>query len=72
MVYDNLTQDGFKELLVDFNLDYLLDLHDELIEKNYYLGIMQKSKSNNFIHCILESFILIHQENVRPIEDNNI
>lgn len=69
---DILTQDGFKELMLDFNMNFLLDLHEELIEKYRYVGIMQKSKSPNFIHCIMNSIHLVYQENVKPIEDDII
>lgn len=65
-----MTQDSFKELMLDFNMSFLLDLHEELIEKYRYSGIMQKSKSPNFIHCIMKSIYLVYQENVKPIEDD--
>lgn len=67
---DSLTQDSFKELLLDFNLNFLLDMHEQLIDQYRFLGIMQKSKSSNFIHCIMDSIYLVYQENIKPIEDD--
>lgn len=67
---DIITQDNFKELLLDFNMNFLLDLHEQLIDKYIFLGIMQKSKSTDFIHCIMSSINLVYQENTKPIEDD--
>ena len=67
---DIITQDNFKELLLDFNMNFLLDLHEQLIDKYILLGIMQNSKSPDFIHCIINSINLVYQENTKPIEDD--
>ena len=68
---ESFTQDSFKELMLDFNMNFLLDVHDQLINKYEHLGIMQKSQSSNFIHCIMNSVYLVYQENIKPIEDDN-
>lgn len=61
------TNDCFLELMHDFNIDFLLDLHEDIREKYFYLGLMQKSKSIDFIDCIMNSVVLTNQENHKPI-----
>lgn len=65
-----ITQDNFNELFLDFNMNFLLDLHEQLIDKYFFLGILQKSKSSDFIHCIMSSITLVYQEKNKPIEDD--
>ena len=45
-----------KEIMIDFNLDFLIDVHENLKERYYYTGLMQKSKSPDFIQTIFEHF----------------
>jgi|TARA_Y100000389_G_scaffold105527_1_gene102436 hypothetical protein len=49
-----LSETQLKEIMIDFNLDFLLDVHESLKEKYFYTGLMQKSKSPDFIHTIID------------------
>lgn len=68
-----MTPDAFIETLFDINSDMLLDLHQELKERYYMSGIMEDSKSMDFIQCILDSIIINKNKTLthsQPIQEN--
>lgn len=63
--------DSFLELMYDFNGEMLIDLHEDLKEQYVYLGIMENSRSCDFIHCILDALILLKDDSFKPIINND-
>jgi hypothetical protein len=53
----NLSLDTLTELMFDLNYEFLIDIHDELKEDCYYLGLFQFSQSPQFIQTILDNVI---------------
>lgn len=67
MSNEYFTYDCFMELMHDFNVDFLLDLYEDIKEQYFYLGIMQNSKSVHFIDCIMKSVVLTNLDSHKPI-----
>jgi|TARA_B110000261_G_scaffold91062_2_gene103694 hypothetical protein len=57
--------DELKELLIDYNLTFLLNTHEHLCEKYAYFGLLTNSKSPWFIQTMVEHVIF---ENVFILE----
>ena len=61
----NLTSSNheLKELFLDYNMNYLLNIHDDL-ERYHELGIFNSSKSYNFIEIFMDNlYFSIDDEN---------
>jgi hypothetical protein len=57
--------DELKELLIDYNLTFLLNTHEHLCEKYAYFGLLTNSQSPWFIQTMVEHVIF---ENVFILE----
>ena len=65
----NLSHIELIELMIDFNLDFLIDVHESLKERYFHAGLMQKSNSPDFIHTIFDHFKFDYEDDSTNDED---
>ena len=50
--------DLVKETFLDYNLNTLIDIHENIKDKNENNGFLNNSTSNKFINCVIQNIII--------------
>jgi hypothetical protein len=66
-----LNPSELKEIMIDFNIDFLIDVHDFLKDRYHLTGLFQKSKSSDFIHTIFDHFYFEYDDET-PDDDDDV
>lgn len=52
--------DVLKEVFLDYNLNHLLDLHDQIRAVYEPEGFLNTSTSNDFINCLMDNMYVVN------------
>lgn len=69
---NNHTSDEMKETFLDYNMEMLLDLFDELKTTYNDLGYMNEVTSSQFIQLVMDNVVLSERVNESSSDDEGL